>query len=186
VFSRLRIAFFSTLLIVLLGCASSPESKPHWVEAPDADIPVRGTFAWNDGSGKPPVTILDNRIRDAVRAALLEKGYVEASDNPGFLVSHETIEQAAVQQGNPVRIGIGVGSWGSHVGGSVGTSVDVGDKEKVVNQLVVQISAVNPEDGRQLWTGTSVPLAEKPDGAAVDSAVAAVMKGFPAAAAPAS
>lgn len=168
------------MLIAVLGCAGSPDAKPRWVEAAGSNISGYETFGWLDRSGQPPVTILDNQIRDAIRADLLQKGYVETDRSPDFRVGHETFEAAAVKQGNPVRIGIGVGSWGGNVGGSVGTSVDVGDKEKVVQQLSVTIRAVDPDDDREVWIGTTAPMGDRPDAATVSKTVAGVMKGFPA------
>lgn len=179
-FSNLRIAAITLLLAAIAGCAgSSTESKPRWVEAPDADIPAYSTFGWADRSGEPPVTILDNQIRNAIRARLLTKGYVESSETPDFLVGHETFEHDTVQQGSPVRIGIGVGSWGRNVGGSVGTSVDVGDKDKVVQELRVTIRALDPDDSREVWIGTTAPMSAQPDEATVSKTVGDVMKEFP-------
>lgn len=175
----LRIAALSLLLLGALGCAGSSAPKPRWVEAPDSNLAAAETFGWLDRSGEPPVTILDNQIRDAIRADLVKKGYVEASETPDFVVGHETFESAAVQQGNPVRIGIGVGSWGGSGGGSVGTSMDVGDGEKVVQQITVTIRAVDPDDDREVWIGTTAPMSEQPDTPTVTRTVGGVMKGFP-------
>lgn len=173
-----RATALSFVLIGILGCAGNPDAKPRWVEASGADIPGYETFGWLDRSGQPPVTILDNQIRDAIRADLLQKGYVETEDSPDFRVGHETFEAAAVQQGNPVRIGIGVGSWGGSGGGSVGTSMDVGDKEKVVQQLTITIRAVDTDD-REVWIGTTAPMGDRPDTPTVNKTVGGVMKGFP-------
>jgi len=125
------------------------------------------------------VTILDNQIRAAVRAELVARGYREADDAPDFVVHHETIEGEAVEQGSPVRIGIGIGSWGGRVGGSVGTSVDVGGKDRVLQQQRIALRVLEPNERRELWVGTTAVLDERPDPAAIDRAVAALMKAFP-------
>ena len=173
-----------TFLVVLTGaaagCASDAGNKPVWVSASDADIPALETFGWDGPADVAPVTILDNQIRDALRAQLLSKGYSETSENPDFLIAHETIEHDALKKGNPVRIGIGVGSWGGNVGGSVGTSVDVGEKDKMVQQLKLQVHALDPDRDREIWAGTSAVLPERPDSAAVNRAVVDLMTGFPA------
>jgi len=175
----LRIAIAVSLVTLIFGCAGSPDAKPRWVEAPGVDIPAYTTFSWMSRSDESPVTILDNQIRDAIRTQLTAKGYVESSDEPDFLVDHETLEQDAIEQGNPVRIGIGVGSWGGNVGGSVGTSVDVGDKDKMVHQLRISIRALDPGDRREVWAGTTAPMAERPDASTVTRTVAGVMSAFP-------
>jgi len=178
--ATLRTVAAAALITLSVGCTGTQEAKPRWVEAPESNIPGSETFGWLDRSGQPPVSILDNQIRDAIRADLLKKGYVETDESPDFRVGHETFESAAVQQGNPVRIGIGVGSWGGNVGGSVGTSVDVGDKEKVVQQISVTIRAVDPDDDREVWIGTTSPMSDRPDTTTVNGRIAGVMKGFPA------
>lgn len=165
-------------MITLGGCAGDSGSGPRWAEAPDAGMAARDTFAWEGASGTP-VTILDEHIRDSIRARLLAKGYVESSGEADFLVSHETIESEALDEGHPVRIGIGVGSWGGRVGGSVGTSVDVGEKAKMVNRLNITIRALDPRARRELWMGTTTALPEVPEPAAIERAVDGVMKHFP-------
>jgi hypothetical protein len=177
--SKLRIAAVVALLLALPGCAGRPDSKPSWSEAPDVDVAGYSTFGWADRGGKAPVTILDNQIRHAVRAQLTEKGYVESSDDPDFLVGHETIEQETVKQGSPVRIGFGVGSIGGNVGGSVGTSVDVGEKGGLERQMRITIRALNQDNRNEEWVGTTGSVEERPEEDDVERAVAGVMKGFP-------
>jgi hypothetical protein len=174
-----RISIITALLLWAFGCAGGTGTKPRAAAAPDADIPAYASFGWGSRSANPPATILDNQIRNAVRAELLKKGYVESSEAPDFLVDHEAIEQQAVKKGNPVRIGVGVGSWGGNVGGSVGTSVDVGEKDQVLNQLSITIRALDPQDRRELWVGTTAALAERPAAEAVERAVAGLMMEFP-------
>ena len=167
------------LLFVFSGCAGGNQPKPDWQTAPDADIPGLSSFGWS-GSYGSPVAILDTQIRDALRAELLKKGYIEASDHPDFLVSYESVESAVVKEANPVRIGIGVGSWGGNVGGSVGTSVDVGGEGEVLQQNRVTVRAIDPTGNRELWIGTTTTFEERPDAGVVNRAIAGVMQGFPA------
>ena len=176
--TKLRFATASAMLI-LIGCAAGPDSSPQWAKAPDIDVAGYATFGWADRDGKPPVTILDSQIREAIRAELTAKGYVESSQSPDFLVGHEAVEQEFTRQGSPVRIGVGVGTGGGNVGGRVGTSVGVGERNRVTRQLRVTIRALDREDQREAWVGTTPALAERPDESAIDRAVAGVMKGFP-------
>lgn len=167
------------MLLLLLGCAGGGASKPRWSQAPDIDVAGYSTFAWSDRSGKPPVTILDNQIRAAIRTHLTEKGYVESTDNPDFLVHHEAVEASTVSQGSPVRIGVGIGTGRGPVGGSVGTSVGVGGGERVNNQFRITIRALAEADKREAWVGSTAAIGEQPEQGAIDRAVAGVMKGFP-------
>jgi len=178
--ASLRSVAIFALLLSMVGCAGNAQPKPQWSAAADVDIAAYSTFGWADGTHGPPVALLDNQVRDAVRAELQKKGYTEAAAAPDFLVDHESIEQETVQPANPVRIGIGVGSWGGHVGGSVGTSVGVGGKESVRQENRVTIRAVDPKLNREVWAGTTTTLDERPDANAVNQAVAGVMRGFPA------
>lgn len=177
--TSLRIAGINLLLLTVLGCAGTPDSKPVWAEASDVDITAFTTFSWASNADTPPAALLDRKIRDAIRSQLVLKGYRESIGTPDILVDHETIERDAVEQGNPVRIGIGVGSWGGNVGGSVGTSVDVGDKDRVVQQLRVNIRVVAPSEDREVWNGTTSPMEERPGADAVERAVVALMEEFP-------
>jgi len=179
---HIRIVAIAVIVILAgtaAGCAGDPASRPEWVVASDADIPAFDTFGWEGSADATPVTLIDNQIRDAIRARLLAKGYVETTDNADFLISHETIERDAIKKGNPVRIGIGVGSWGGNVGGSVGTSVDVGEKDQVVQQLQLLIRALDANAEREVWVGTSAVLPERPDEDAVRRAVVDLLTGFP-------
>jgi hypothetical protein len=163
---------------LLLGCAGNPDSRPNWAEAADIDVAGFASFGWRAPAGEP-ATILDNQIREGIRSALTAKGYVEAVDEPDLLITHETIEAATVRRGNPVRIGIGVGSRGGNVGGSVGTSVDVGGKDEALDELRVNVQALERVGNREAWVGTSAPLDARPQRSAVGEAVAGLMKGFP-------
>jgi hypothetical protein len=166
------------VLLTAFGCAGS-ESKPVWVEASDSNLPASTTFGWENGDAEP-IAIVDRNIRTAIRAQLLARGYEESTENPDFLMDYETLEKDAIERGNPVRIGIGVGSYGGNVGGRVGTSVDVGEKDKVVQQLRISIHALDPERDREIWAGTTTALPERPDAPAVERAIAELMVGFPA------
>lgn len=177
------LALISCVSVTLTGCASDSANKPVWVSASDVDFSTLETFAWDGPADVAPVTILDNQIRESLRTQLTARGFKETSEDPDFLISHETIEHDALKKGNPVRIGVGVGSWGGNVGGSVGTSVDVGEKDQMVQQLKLEVHAVDPDQDREIWAGTSAPLPERPDAAAINRAIVDLMAGFPAKAA---
>lgn len=172
-----RHSLCAAILLTLFGCAGDPSSKPVWVAASDVDFTTLDTFGWQ--SGATPATIIDTEIRSAIRSALTTKGYQETTADPDFLVAHETVERDAIKQGNPVRIGIGVGSWGGNVGGSVGTSVDVGEKDKMIQELRIAIHMLDSAGEREIWTGTSGAMPERPVAEAVAAAVAELLEAFP-------
>lgn len=170
----------AALLFLLLGCAAGGGPKPEWATAPDADIAGLAQFGWGDAAGSRPLTVFETQVRNAVRAALLEKGYVESADAPDFLIGYEAVEYESTTRSPPVSIGIGVGSWGGNVGGSVGTSVGLGGKTTEHLQQRLTLRAVDAARTAELWIGTTGVLTEQPDAAAIERAVAAVMRGFPA------
>lgn len=171
-------AFLVATIGLTFGCSSNPGAKPEWVEASGSNLPAVRTFGWHGGES-PPAAIIDNQIRDAIRAELISKGYVETADSPDMLIDHETIEQAAIEQGNPVRLGIGIGSWGGNVGGSVGTSVDVGDKEHIIQQLRILVRAMDPDSDSEMWLGRTAALSDQPTADAVAQALARLLAAFP-------
>jgi len=171
---------FVAVLFTVVGCAISNSSKPEWTTATGSDIPAAATFGWVDEFSAAPSSILDNQISTALRNEFEKKGYVETSDAPDIVISYETIEIEKVKESNPVRIGIGVGSWGGSSGGSVGSSVDVGGDAEILlqNQLVVR--ALDPQTNQEVWIGTSTTFDEHPGDAVINTAVAELMQGFPA------
>jgi hypothetical protein len=169
----------------LLGCASSAPPKPESVTAAGVDLGAYHSFGWQTPGGQPtatpPSSILDTNVYNAIRAQLLAKGYVEADENPDFRISFAMQPYTVEKKSSPFSIGIGMGTFGNNVGGSVGASVPVGGgtEENTLQQLVIR--AVAPQTSKELWVGTSAgDLKQGLDAAAVNKAVAATMKGFPA------
>lgn len=171
----------STLLLLcsVAGCAGVGGPGPEWASAPDANLPAFSTYAWAEGPGDTPQTVLDSQVRQALRAELLKKGYRESPDAPDFLVGYYTVEHQRGQRSSPVTIGIGVGTWGRHVGGSVGTSVGVGGGGDPDLRYRLAIRAVERDGGNELWTGATTTFQLPADAGVVNRAVAGVMRGFP-------
>jgi hypothetical protein len=174
----IRVIAAIAVLLALAACASRP--KPDWTSAPDVDIPGYSTFGWSERPGDLPRGILETQVRAAVRAELIEKGYTEVTEAPDFLLSYETVEYTSSRDSSPFSVGIGVGSWGSNVGGSVGASVPVGGSDAVKLQHRLTVRAVDPNGNREIWIGTTTSFEQPADAGAVAKAIAGVMAGFPA------
>jgi hypothetical protein len=168
------------LVLSLLGCTSSAP-KTDSMTAPGSDIPGYRTFGWASATAQAPMTILDTNIHDAIRAQLLAKGYVEADEAPDFRVAFDVSSYETTKKSSPMRIGVGVGTWGGNVGGSVGTSVPVGGgggEPATQNRLTIR--AVDAKSTKEVWVGTTTSdIKQGLDRNAVDQAVAATMKKFP-------
>jgi hypothetical protein len=179
--------FAAMLPFILLGCAVGAGSKPESAIAPGADIAAYASFGWQPPSGSPgaadpPLSIRDANIQGAIRTQLVQKGYREVEYEPDFRIGYELEAYTTEKQSNPVRIGVGVGSWGGNVGGGVSTSVPVGPQGVVATRETrLTIRAVDQKSNREVWVGTTAGEIEQGlDGGAVEKAVAGTMKGFPA------
>jgi hypothetical protein len=169
-----------------LGCASGAPPGTSSTTAPGTDVAAYTTFAWQ-AAGDPsqgPVTILDANIQQAIRERLLEKGYQEVATDPDLRISFErttaVVEKAS--KPSPVRIGVGVGSWGGPIGGGVGTSVPVGRSGGAVTEQETRLTirAVDPKANREVWIGSSTgEIAEDLEKGAIEKIVAGTLAEFP-------
>jgi hypothetical protein len=176
------------LLFVAVGCASGGRWQTESATAPGADIAAYASFGWlpdRNGRGdasEAPLSIRDANLRKAIRAQLVGKGYREVEANPDLRIGFETEARAKEQTTPPMRIGVGIGSWGGHVGTSVDASVPVGpERVTTVAEARLTIRAVDPKGNREVWIGSATgEVREGLDEGAVEKAVAAALDGFPA------
>jgi len=165
------------------GCASTP-SAPQTLREAEADFSAYRTFGWhaaadNDGSGKP-ASIVDGYIRTAIAKELKGKGYVEApaGTSPDLTIAYEGASAEKLKN-NPFRIGIGVGSYGSSGGGSVGVG---SPSVKNVKEGTLVVHVIDPARETEIWRGSIARELDK-DGvqpAVVQGAVSELMRDFPA------
>ena len=159
-FALISLAFGAATMIG--GCASSP----------------------SDGS-RPPLSRLDSNIRAAIANELKRKGYAEApaDTTPDLVVAYETAKADTIKS-NPVRVGIGVGSWGSSGGGSVGVG---SPSAKNVREGTLVVHAIDPVRKAEVWQGRVTRELGKgtAEPALIHSAVAELLGDFPRAGRPA-
>jgi hypothetical protein len=143
------------LALLLAACATPGGPRIESDRAPDADFATYETFSWASpaapGGTPPPLSILDTNVRAAIRDELVARGYVESDVAPDFLVAYESARQDKVKS-NPFRIGIGVGSWGDNVGGSVGVGTDSVESYEE-GRLVIR--AIESASNREVWVGSA-------------------------------
>jgi hypothetical protein len=184
-----RSGFAGVLLLALLGCASGggwqmESSTP----APGVDVAAYGSFGWlaasesTSGATEPPLSIPDANLHNAIRAELIEKGYREVEENPDLRVGFATSVHMKEKASNPVRIGVGMGSYGGNVGGGVSTSVPVGRESVTTTQETrLTIRAVDPKSNQEVWVSTATgDIQQGLDAGVVEKAVAAALEEFPA------
>jgi hypothetical protein len=172
-------AAFVTLALLAAGCATPPPA-PVTMRDPAVNFSSFKTFGWvaNPASGDQPVMLLDQNIRAAITAQLAGRGYVAATEKPDLLIAYETASASKVES-NPVRVGIGIGSWGSNVGGSV----NVGSPSvRNYKEGSLVIHAVDAARNAEVWQGQVSGKITKgaTDSASINQAVAKAMKDFPA------
>ncbi|MBX3694460.1 MAG: DUF4136 domain-containing protein [Steroidobacteraceae bacterium] len=165
------------------GCATTPE-RPQTMRDPQADFSTYRTFGWyrppgDDGAAKPH-SIVDGYVRTAIGNELTGKGYVEvaAGATPDLSVAYETASDEKLKS-NPFRVGVGVGSFGRNVGGSVGVG-SPGVRNVREGSLVVH--AIDHARDIEIWRGSIARELGRGgvDAVTVQAAVSELMRDFPA------
>jgi hypothetical protein len=166
------------------GCASGPP-QPVSMRDPQANFGAFKTFGWSAAQSPQatgqPMSIVDSDIRAAITSELKRKGYVEAAagTTPDMALQYET-GKAEVTKGSPFSVGIGVGSYGSSGGVGVGTSTS-GTRNVTEGMLMLRV--IDPARNAEVWNGrVSRELGKNgaPNAALIHSAVADLLRDFPA------
>jgi hypothetical protein len=130
-----------------------------------------------DGTDQP-LLMLDQNIRRAIAAEMKRRGYTESATDPALRITYETASKDVVET-NPVRVGVGMGSWGGNVGGSV----NVGSPSvRNYREGTLVIHAIDNARNTEVWQGrvSSRISSGSTEAAAITSAVQAAMRDFPA------
>jgi hypothetical protein len=178
--TRARQALALCAALLMGACASAPP-EPESLRDPGAPWGSYATFGWSPGPGidgnDQPLLILDQNIRRAIAGELQRRGYTESA-NPDLRITYQTTSKDIVES-NPVRVGVGMGSWG----GSFGGSVSVGSPSvRSYREGTLVIHAIDSARNAEVWQGRVSGKLTKgsTEAAAVASAVQAAMRDFPA------
>ena len=167
---------------LLTGCTTT-QPQPESMRDPQADFAAYETFGWTTGASPDvtdaPLRLLDGNLRAAIAAELQRRGYTAAATGttPDLRITYETASEQKLEN-NPVRVGIGVGSWGGNVGGSV----NVGSPSvRNYQEGTLVVHAIDTARNAEVWQGRVSKKITKgsTEPAAVAQAVAVVMKDFP-------
>jgi hypothetical protein len=169
--------------VLVIACASGP-SAPETMRDVQSDFGAYKTFGWVNpptaAGSADSASIVDGYIRTAIANDLKAKGYVEAAPGtePDLAIEYEAAKSEKLKN-NPFRIGVGVGSYGSSGGGSVGVGSS-GVKEVKEGSLVVHV--IDPARKSEVWRGSIArELGKKgvqPE--LVQAAVTELLQDFPA------
>jgi hypothetical protein len=168
---------------LVAGCASNPPA-PQSMRDPQANFAAYETFALTTGAGAdkagPSVSIVEGYIQNAIVGEMKRKGYVEAAAGatPDLRVEYEAAKAEKLKN-NPFRIGVGVGSYGSNVGGAVGAS---SPSVKNVTEGTLVVHVIESARNAEVWRGSASRELGKGniDQAKVDVVVAEVLADLPA------
>ena len=165
------------------GCATSTTPQPTSMRDPQANFASYATFGWTApgaaDTNDAPLKLLDSNLRAAIAAEMKKRGYVEAAAGatPDLRMSYQTASADKIEN-NPVRVGIGVGSWGGNFGGSV----NVGSPSvRNYREGTLVIHAIESARNAEVWQGRVSGKLTKGslESAAISQAVATAMKDFP-------
>jgi len=165
---------------LLLGACASAPPQPESMRDPGAPWASYATYGWSPAPGvdgtDQPLLMLDQNIRRAIAGELQRRGYTE-SENPDLRITYQTTSKDVVES-NPVRVGVGVGSWGGNFGGSV----SVGSPSlRNYQEGTLVIHAIDNARNAEVWQGRVSGKVTKgsTEAAAVTTAVQAAMNDFP-------
>ena len=168
-------------LASLVACAPTPP-QPDSMRDPQADFAAFHTFGWQEPAGQDvdePVKLLDGNLRAAIAAELQRRGYVPApaGATPDLRIAYQTASADKIEN-NPVRVGVGMGSWG----GSFGGSINVGSPSiRNYKEGTLVIHAIDTARNAEVWQGRVSGKITKGslEPAAIARGVAVAMQDFP-------
>jgi len=167
---------------LVAGCASPPP-QPETMRDPAANFAAYRTFGWTAGGAteatEAPVRLLDANLRAAISDVMKRKGYVEAPAGtaPDLRLAFETASAEKIEN-NPVRVGVGIGSWGGNFGGSV----NMGSPSiRNYQEGTLVIHAIDNARNAEVWQGrvSGKVTQGSLEPAAINQAVAQAMADFP-------
>jgi hypothetical protein len=164
------------------GCASPPP-PPETMRDPSANFSAYRTFGWTAGgvteASEAPVRLLDANLRASITDVMLRKGYVVAPEGtaPDLRIAFETASAEKIEN-NPVRVGVGMGSWGGNFGGSVSMG---SPSIRNYKEGTLVIHAIDNARNAEVWQGRVSGKITKGslEPAAINQAVAQAMADFP-------
>jgi hypothetical protein len=179
---RTAAATVVALGIALAAACAAPPPAPESMRDPDADFAAYRTYGWAPAGGvsdaDAPLQLLDRNIREAIAEQMKRRGYVESQQSPDLRIAYETASADKVEN-SPVRVGVGVGSWGGNFGGSV----NVGSPSvRNYREGTLVIHAIDADRNAEVWQGrVSGRISNGSlEPAAIATAVSTAMRDFPA------
>jgi hypothetical protein len=155
-FARLARAVVVAIAVAgFVAACASPPKPPETMRDPSVDFANFKTFGWAASgavdAADVPLTLLDANIRAAIVDVMKRKGYVEApaGTTPDLRIAYETAKADKLEN-NPVRVGIGIGSWGGNMGGSVNMG---SPSVRNFTEGTLVVHAIDAARNAEVWQG---------------------------------
>ncbi len=164
--SRVSTLALAATMLLLAACAAPPKVRVD--KDSSTNFASYKTFAWfvpqrapaetavSPGPAAAPAapemnTLVENRVHNAIAAALQAKGYLFNETNPDFRVSY-VLNVYERQKDSGMRIGVGAGGGSGNVAGGVGFTIPVGKTRNMMGTMTIDI--VDSVRNAQVWTGS--------------------------------
>jgi len=177
----LRVCIIGVATLVLIaGCATPPKVRVD--KDSHTDFASYKTFAWFESTAaiepQKTSTLVGERVRAAVIAALQSKGYVLSEVQPDFRVSY-LLNAYERPRESGMRLGLGAAGSSGNVGGGVGVSIPLGKRTEIAAAMTLDI--IDGKRNAQVWTGTYETVVSDVDIKDTDAnlLVAAILAKFP-------
>ena len=149
------------LMLVVSACGSSTfradVNRFHQLSAPNGEGAII-VAAEGIESG-----IEFNTYAELIGARLEGLGYNAAGSNqPDIIVTlaYAALPDPSYRPSSGPTIGIGIGGFGSNVGGGVSTTVDLGDNDTIYHRHVLTLLMDNAASGERLYEGSAQGYAQ--------------------------
>ena len=161
--SRAAVLFFA----LAGGCAGL---EIHSEVAPETELSGYRSYGWLRADNQPahaPETIIDQKVRAALKRELAQKGLVEGpADSADFLIGYHVLQEHVTS----------VSDWGN---GIYGWAPEV----STYNQGTLIVDFVDPRTNRVFWRSSANRAVEPPGGlidtARLQRAAAAMVRSYP-------
>jgi len=151
------IVSWMAIMFVIAGCAGSSPTVDY---NPAFATKTLHTFSVSENRGSNIDPLNSERIRRAIAANLESKGYRPAQAGSGDFIAHYDVYVVEDVPSN-FSFGFGIGGYGSHGGGSVGTSVT-----PTSDKVEIRIDMYDPKSGKVFWNAKvvkSIPDFDSPE-----------------------
>ncbi|HYM34126.1 MAG TPA: DUF4136 domain-containing protein [Steroidobacteraceae bacterium] len=151
------------ILVLAVGCASEPKVRVD--KDAHVDFASYKTFAWFEpqaaAKDQPKTdTLVSQRVRSTLIAALQSRGYSLTEAQPDFRVSYVlSVYERPKESG--MRLGVGAGGASGNVAGGVGLSVPIGKRTEFVGAMTIDI--IDGKRNSQVWTGSYQAIVKSRD-----------------------